>query len=113
VLAGRHPALLVSCRPGVAQTMAGMLATEDSSAQKSAQNRSRIPTAMRPVAGAITAITDSLCDAKLDDEYGALCRDLVGRLARKRPSPLVRGRPEIWAAGVIYASVHRLPLPAS
>lgn len=28
---------------------------------------------------------------------------LIGRLARKRPSPLVRGAPGIWAAGVIYA----------
>jgi hypothetical protein len=28
---------------------------------------------------------------------------LVGRLARKRPSPLARGDSRIWAAGAIYA----------
>lgn len=56
---------------------------------------------MRPVASAITAITDALCEEKLDDEYRDLCRGLVERLARKRPSPIARGRPEIWAAGVI------------
>jgi hypothetical protein len=28
---------------------------------------------------------------------------LVARLARKRPSPLVRGDARIWAAGAIYA----------
>lgn len=39
---------------------------------------------------------------RADQEYGELCRGLVGRLARKRPSPLMRGRPEICAAGVIY-----------
>ncbi len=57
---------------------------------------------MRPVASAITAITDALCEEKLDDEYRDLCCGLVDRLARKRPSPIARGRPEIWAAGVIY-----------
>lgn len=38
----------------------------------------------------------------LDDEYAHACRELVGRLARKRPSPLVRGDTRIWAAGMIY-----------
>ena len=37
------------------------------------------------------------------EEYGALTRQLVARLARKRPSPLVRGDARIWAAGAIYA----------
>jgi hypothetical protein len=26
-----------------------------------------------------------------------LCRKLVAALARKRPSPLTRGKPEVWA----------------
>jgi Domain of unknown function (DUF6398) len=41
--------------------------------------------------------------SSLNDEYAGLCRRLVGRLARKRPSPLRRGRSASWAAGVIYA----------
>jgi hypothetical protein len=32
-----------------------------------------------------------------------VCRRLVARLARKRPSPLVRGDMRIWAAGAIHA----------
>ena len=37
------------------------------------------------------------------EEYAALCRKLVGKLGRKRPSPLLRGDLRIWAAAVIYA----------
>ena len=40
----------------------------------------------------------SACDA----EYADLCRRLVARLARKRPSPLVRGDLRIWAGAVIH-----------
>ncbi len=36
-------------------------------------------------------------------EYAGLCRRVVGKLGRKRPSPLTRGDPGIWAAGVVYA----------
>lgn len=63
----------------------------------------RIPAALRDRSGEIFAITDSVCHEHLDDEYGELCRELVARLARKRPSPLERGGVRIWAAGAIYA----------
>jgi hypothetical protein len=36
-------------------------------------------------------------------EYADLCRAVVGKLGRKRPSPLNRGDLRIWAAGVVYA----------
>lgn len=52
----------------------------------------------------ITDVTDAACREHLDDEYGRLARRLVARLARKRPSPLVRGDVRIWAAGSVYAS---------
>lgn len=55
------------------------------------------------VAEKIAAITARLCAEHLDAEYGALCRKAIARLARKRPSPLLRGEPRTWAAGVIYA----------
>ena len=54
------------------------------------------------VAEEIAAITDRLCAEHLDAEYGALCRKAIARLARKRPSPLLRGEPRTWAAGIIY-----------
>jgi hypothetical protein len=63
----------------------------------------RIPAALRDRACKILAITDQACTQHLDDEYARVCRTLVGRLARKRPSPLTRGDTQIWAAGAIYA----------
>jgi hypothetical protein len=39
----------------------------------------------------------------LDAEYDDLSRRLVAKLARKRPSPLLRGDARVWAAGVLYA----------
>jgi uncharacterized protein DUF6398 len=62
----------------------------------------KVPLAVRSVAAEIVAVTDAFSEQQLDDEYGEHCRELVGRLARKRPSPLMRGRTDIWAAGVIY-----------
>ena len=32
-----------------------------------------------------------------------MCRKLAGILARKRPSPLIRGKPESWASGIVRA----------
>jgi len=63
----------------------------------------RIPMAMRPAASQIIALTDAWCAAALDEQYAALTRQVTARLARKRPSPLERGRRRIWAAGVLYA----------
>ena len=58
---------------------------------------------LRRVAGEIEAFTDQFCAERLDAEYAGLCRRLIAKLARKRPTPLVRGAPRIWAAGVLYA----------
>ena len=57
---------------------------------------------VRPIVSAIVARTDAVCEEHLDLEYRELCRRLVGRLARKRPSPLMRGDTAIWAAGVVH-----------
>ena len=46
-------------------------------------------------------MTDAFCREFLDEEYGVLCRKLAGVLARKRPSPLPRGKPESWASGIV------------
>lgn len=39
------------------------------------------------------AVTDAVCLEHLDIEYADLCRRVVGKLGRKRPSPLLRGAP--------------------
>lgn len=67
------------------------------------QRAERVPEAMRPTYEAIVAMTDSFCTQYLNDEYAGLCRQLAAALARKRPSPLARGRPDMWACGIVYA----------
>lgn len=63
----------------------------------------KVPKTVRLVADEIVAITDAVCLAVLDEEYADLARRAVAKLARKRPSPLLRGRRAGWAAGVVYA----------
>jgi hypothetical protein len=62
----------------------------------------RIPKALRAEVEAISTHTDTFCAERLDSEYAELCRRLVAKLARKRPSPLVRGDVRVWAAAVLY-----------
>ncbi len=62
-----------------------------------------VPAAIRDTYAMITGLTDAFCREHLTDEYATLCRQLTAALARKRPSPLVRGKPEIWACAVVYA----------
>jgi uncharacterized protein DUF6398 len=62
-----------------------------------------IPKSLRQTVDEIEAFTDQFCAERLDAEYADLCRRLIAKLARKRPTPLVRGAPRIWAAGVLYA----------
>ena len=54
-----------------------------------------------PVLERIVAMTDQFCREKLNEEYAVLCRHLAEKLARKRPSPLLGGKPETWACGII------------
>src|SRR5262245_58777289 len=60
-----------------------------------------VPAAARPAHDAIVALTDAFCREHLNAEYEALCRKLAAALARKRPSPLARGKPEVWACAVV------------
>jgi Domain of unknown function (DUF6398) len=67
------------------------------------QNRTTsVPTAVRQVFDEIVTATDAFCLRHLDEEYATLCAKLSAKLARKRPSPLVRGDRGIWAAGIVY-----------
>jgi Domain of unknown function (DUF6398) len=51
-----------------------------------------VPDPMRPAYSAIVERTDAFCAAHLDPECATLCRELAAALARKRPSPIGRGR---------------------
>src|SRR5262249_5621054 len=72
--------------------------------QKSPEKQgSTIPTAVQPAHEAIVALTDGFCQEHLGEEAAATCRRMAGLLARKRPSPLTRGKPEGWACGIVRA----------
>lgn len=63
----------------------------------------RVPVAVRPVFEDVAGIADAFCHAHLNAEYAQLSVALAAKLARKRPSPLLRGDRRIWASAVIYA----------
>lgn len=58
---------------------------------------------MQPTYNTIIALTDGFCKEHLNEEYAQLARELTAALCRKRPSPLVKGKPNSWACGIIYA----------
>ena len=47
--------------------------------------------------------TDAFCDLHLDDEYREMIDQVIAALCRKRPSPLLRGKENTWAAGIVHA----------
>ena len=59
--------------------------------------------AIEPAHTAIANLTESICKQYLNDDYATLARNLAATLARKRPSPIIRGKLEIWACGILYA----------
>jgi hypothetical protein len=62
---------------------------------------SDIPPEVLPKFEAITALTDAFCRDHLNDEYAEMCRRLATALAQKRPTPLKRGRENVWACGIV------------
>jgi hypothetical protein len=62
-----------------------------------------IPAKIRPVHDAIAARLEAFAAARLNAEYAGLCLRMLGVLARKRPTPLVNGRPDSWASGIVRA----------
>jgi hypothetical protein len=62
----------------------------------------KIPGAVWLQVRSVVSLTDDFCADYLDEDYAGLCRKVVGRLARKRPSPLLRGDLRIWAGGALH-----------
>jgi hypothetical protein len=56
---------------------------------------------VRPVLEETVDTLDAFCREHLNDEYAAMCRTLAEKLARKRPSPLLKGRPNAWACAIV------------
>lgn len=51
----------------------------------------------------LVAILDEFCQQRLNKEYAQVCREVVAALASQRNSPLHRGKPQLWAAGIVSA----------
>jgi hypothetical protein len=66
----------------------------------------KVPIALAEKYAVITALTDAFSKKHLIDEYLQLIRRAVGALARKQPSPLLKGKEDVWAAGVVHAIGH-------
>ncbi|MCU0622015.1 MAG: DUF6398 domain-containing protein, partial [Gemmatimonadales bacterium] len=63
----------------------------------------RVPAALAARVEEVCGLTDAICAQHLDAEYALLCRQLVAKLSRRRPSPLTKGEARTWAAGVLHA----------
>jgi len=63
----------------------------------------KVPKNMQDEFLTIVTFTDEFCKKNLNDEYAQLARYVTSALCRKRPSPLVNGRSNTWACGIIYA----------
>ncbi len=63
----------------------------------------KIPRAMEEKFGAIATLTDAFCDQRLNAEYGDLIHAAIAALSRRRPSPLLKGKDNAWAAGIVHA----------
>ena len=62
----------------------------------------KVPKAMQPVFDAVSKIIDDFCREHLNEEYAQVSRELAAALCRKRPSPLLKGKPEQWACACVY-----------
>jgi hypothetical protein len=49
----------------------------------------------------ISQLVKEFCIKHLNAEYADLCEQLTQKLGRKRPSPLVSGKRESWACGIV------------
>ena len=63
----------------------------------------KIPVQMQPIYEEIAGMIEEYCEKYLNEEYLELCLRLLEKLCRKRPSPLLKGRRNTWAAGIVYA----------
>ncbi|MCC5830771.1 MAG: tetratricopeptide repeat protein [Phycisphaeraceae bacterium] len=64
--------------------------------------KGEVPEAYRDRFDAIAERTDAFCDRHLNDEYKQLAREMATSICQKG-SPVLKGKPEGWAAGVIHA----------
>jgi len=62
-----------------------------------------IPKSMQEKYDVIAPIITEFCEKHLNSEYSAVSLLLLEKLCCKRPSPLIKGKPNTWACGIVYA----------
>jgi hypothetical protein len=55
----------------------------------------KIPNSIATKFAAIASLTDAFCDKHLNPEYRALIHRVLGSLARKKSSPLLKGKENV------------------
>lgn len=55
----------------------------------------------KPVFEEVAGLVGAFCREHLNQEYAIICFRLAEKLARKRPSPLVSGKPATWACAIV------------
>ena len=63
----------------------------------------KVPKEMQDILLSITKITDEFSQEYLNDEYTEFIQYAVAELCRKRPSPLLKGKLNIWACAITHA----------
>ena len=71
-------------------------------ALESMSRHDAVPKTVKPRFDEIVGLVEAICHTHLTEEYAAVSRALAGALARKRPSPLLRGQSRTWACGITY-----------
>jgi hypothetical protein len=63
----------------------------------------KIPAAMQTHWDTIKSLIHPYCQVTLNSEYKELAELALAALCRKKPSPLLRGQPTIWACAILHA----------
>jgi len=63
----------------------------------------KVPQAMQEKFNELCMLTDEFSQKYLNEEYTQMIRYATAALCRKRPSPLLKSAPEVWACGITYA----------
>lgn len=61
-----------------------------------------IPKEMQGIYNCLVPAITVFCEAQLDARYLEKCLAALEKLCRKRPSPLLSGNLNTWAAGIVY-----------
>lgn len=75
---------------------------EDATDDDQQEWRNDVPETYAPRFSELVDLTDAFCDAHLNAEYKELCREMAVAVCQNG-SPVRRGKPQGWAAGIVYS----------